>query len=200
MSHHHMPIKKKRFSEQSGDMTGLLEAVAIRRDRNAFVTLYNHFAPRVKTFLLRSGTSDARAEELAQETMLIVWRKADSFVPRNVGVAGWIFTIARNLQIDSIRREHRFVYNLDAANAGFETQEQEQRTPEDAVTAAHMEARVREALAQLSPEQVRVIELFFFSNKTHAEIEKELQIPLGTVKSRLRLALSKLRALLDHLR
>ena len=68
------------------------------------------------------------------------------------------------------------------------------------VTAAHMEARVREALAQLSPEQIRVIELFFFNNKTHSEIEKELQIPLGTVKSRLRLALSKLRALLDHLR
>lgn len=195
-----MPTEKKRFSGQDGDMTGLLEAVAIRRDRDAFVTLYKHFAPRVKTFLLRSGSSDARAEELAQETMLTVWRKASSFVPRSIGVAGWIFTIARNLQIDSFRRERRFAYNLDEKDADFETQEHEQRTPEDSVTAAHMEARVREALAQLSPEQIRVIELFFFNNKTHSEIGKELQIPLGTVKSRLRLALSKLRALLDHLR
>ena len=195
-----MPTEKKRFSEQGGDMTGLLEAVAIRRDRDAFVTLYKHFAPRVKTFLLRSGASDARAEELAQETMLTVWRKASSFVPRSIGVAAWIFTIARNLQINSFRRERRFAYNLDEKDADFETQEHEQRTPEDMVTAAHMEARVREALAQLSPEQIRVIELFFFNNKTHSEIEKELQIPLGTVKSRLRLALSKLRALLDHLR
>jgi RNA polymerase sigma-70 factor (ECF subfamily) len=195
-----MPTKEKRFSEQGGDMTDPLEAVAIRRDRDAFVTLYEHFAPRVKTFLLRSGATDARAEELAQETMLTVWRKASSFVPRNVGVAGWIFTIARNLQIDSFRRERRFAYNLDQTDASFEVQDQEQRTPEDAVTAAHMEARVREALEHLSPEQIRVIELFFFNNKTHGEIEKELQIPLGTVKSRLRLALGKLRALLDHLR
>jgi RNA polymerase sigma-70 factor (ECF subfamily) len=140
------------------------------------------------------------AEELAQETMLTVWRKADSFVPRSIGVAGWIFTIARNLHIDSFRRERRFAYNLDETDADLETQEQEQRTPEDAVTVAHMEARVREALAQLSPEQVRVIELFFFKHKTHGEIEKELEIPLGTVKSRLRLALNNLRALLDHLR
>lgn len=181
-------------------MTALLEAVAVRRDRDAFIALYKHFAPRVKTFLLRSGASDARAEELAQETMLTVWRKADSFVPRNIGVAGWIFTIARNLHIDSFRRERRFAYNLDEADAGSETQEHEQRTPEDAVSAAHMEARVHEALAQLSPEQRRVIELFFFKNKTHGEIERELKIPLGTVKSRLRLALNKLRALLDHLR
>jgi len=181
-------------------MTGLLEAVAIRRDRDAFVTLYKHFAPRVKTYLLRSGASDAMAEELAQETMLTVWRKAGSFVPRSIGVAGWIFTIARNLQIDSFRRERRFAYNLDEMDADLEAQEHEQRTPENAATAAHMETRVGEALAQLSPGQLRVIELFFFNDKTHGEIEKELQIPLGTVKSRLRLALSKLRALLDHLR
>ena len=118
-------------------MTGLLEAVAIRRDRDAFVTLYKHFAPRVKTFLLRSGASDAGAEELAQETMLTVWRKAGSFVPRSIGIAGWIFTIARNLHIDSLRRERRFAYNLDEMDADLEAQEHEQRTPEDAVTAAH---------------------------------------------------------------
>jgi RNA polymerase sigma-70 factor (ECF subfamily) len=174
-------------------MASLIEAVAIRRDREAFVALYNHFAPRVKTFLLRAGESGARAEELAQETMLVVWHKADSFVPKGVGAAAWIFTIARNLHIDAFRHESRISYNPDESEA----HEQEQRTPENLVIAAQLEGRVREALAQLSPEQIRVIELFFFGDKTHGEIEKQLQIPLGTVKSRLRLALGKLRALLE---
>jgi RNA polymerase sigma-70 factor (ECF subfamily) len=180
-------------SETSRGMASLIEAVAIRRDREAFVALYNHFAPRVKTFLLRAGESGARAEELAQETMLVVWHKAHSFVPKGAGAAAWIFTIARNLHIDGVRHESRISYNADESEA----HEQEQKTPEDLVTAAQMEERVREALAQLSSEQRRVIELFFFGDKTHGEIETQLQIPLGTVKSRLRLALARLRTLLD---
>ena len=93
-------------------MASLIEAVATRRDRDAFVALYKHFAPRIKTFLLRSGASEARAEELAQETMLAVWHKAASFVPKGVGAAAWIFTIARNLQIDAYRRESTLSYTL----------------------------------------------------------------------------------------
>jgi len=189
-----MPIE----SEQSRGMASLIEAVAIRRDREAFVMLYQHFAPRVKTMLLRSGASEARAEELAQETLLTVWHKAGSFVPRSVGAAAWIFTIARNLQIDTFRRERRLSHILDENSAEFEVHAHEQRTPEDLVTTTQMEGRVREALAQLPPEQIRVIELFFFGGRTHCEIEEQLQIPLGTVKSRLRLALSRLRALLER--
>ena len=93
-------------------MASLIEAVATCRDRDAFVALYKHFAPRIKTFLLRSGASEARAEELAQETMLAVWHKAASFVPKGVGAAAWIFTIARNLQIDAYRRESTLSYTL----------------------------------------------------------------------------------------
>ena len=85
----------------------LIEAVATRRDRAAFVRLFEHFVPRVKTFALRSGASGAIAEEIAQETMLTVWRKADSFVPGSTGAAAWIFTISRNLRIDALRRERR---------------------------------------------------------------------------------------------
>src|SRR5271157_3568533 len=83
----------------------LIEAVATRRDRAAFVRLFEHFAPRVKTFMLRSGASEATAEEIVQETMLTVWRKADSFVLGSTGAAAWIFTISRNLRIDALRRE-----------------------------------------------------------------------------------------------
>lgn len=191
---------EKCFGAGGGDMTDLLEAIATRRDHDAFVELYAYFAPRVKTFLLRSGTSEARADELAQETMLIVWRKANSFTSRGIGVAGWIFSIARNLQIDAIRHERRLAYNLDETDAFFAPRACDEESPEDRIIAAHLEARVRDALKQLSPEQTRVIELFFFDNKTHAEIENDLKIPLGTVKSRLRLALNKLRASLGHLK
>jgi len=104
--------------------------------------------------------------------------------------------VARNLQIDAFRGERR--YNFDESDKEFEGGEEEQTTPEDLVTTAQMEARVREAVAQLPPEQIRVIELFFFGDKTQSEIEKQLQIPLGTVKSRLRLALGRLRKLLDY--
>jgi len=189
-----MPIE----SEPSRDMASLIEAVATRRNRDAFVALYKHFAPRIKTFLLRSGASEARAEELAQETMLAVWHKAGSFVPKKVGAAAWIFTIARNLQIDAYRRERWLSYYFNESDKESEPGEEEQTTPEDLVTTAQMEAHVRGALAQLPPEQIRLIELFFFGDKTHSEIEKQLQIPLGTVKSRLRLALGRLRKLLDY--
>ena len=155
-----------------------IEAVATRRDRAAFVNLFEHFAPRVKTFILRSGVSKAMAEEIAQETMLTVWRKAGMFVPGSTGAAAWIFTIARNLRIDALRRER----------CGCESK--------SGFAAAQSEESVRKAMAQLSAEQLRVIELSFYEEKAHSEIAEQLQLPLGTVKSRVRLALGRLRSLL----
>ena len=174
----------------------LIEAVATRRDRAAFVRLFEHFAPRVKTFMLRSGASGATAEELAQETMVTVWRKADSFVPGSTGAAAWIFTVARNLRIDALRRERRngYEFHIDK-DIGLEAHLDE-RTPEAEVSAAQSERSVRKAMAQLSSEQLRVIELSFFEEKAHGEIAEQLLIPLGTVKSRSRLAITRLRALL----
>jgi len=169
----------------------LIEAVATRRDRAAFVRLFEHFAPRVKTFMLRSGASGATAEEIAQETMLTVWRKADSFVPGSTGAAAWIFTISRNLRIDALRRERRNGYEIDLdKDIGLEAHLDE-RTPESQVAAVEL----HKAMRRLSNE-LRVIELSFFGEKAHGEIAEQLQIPLGTVKSRSRLAITRLRALL----
>lgn len=172
-----------------------LHAVAARRDRAAFSKLFAHFAPRVKTLMRRSGLDDATAEELAQETLLAVWRKAHLFNPATAGAAAWIFTIARNLRIDALRRGHGLEsedidaeFHLDGAPGA------------DAVAAAgEREGRVRRALAELPPDQVRVVELSFYSEQAHGEIAASLGIPLGTVKSRLRLAMAKLRGLLDDL-
>lgn len=173
-----------------------IEAVATRRDRAAFVALFEHFAPRVKTFVMRSGTSDATAEEIAQQTMLTVWRKADLFIPSSTGAAAWIFTIARNLRIDALRRER---YNGSKFGIGKEACFEfcdEQTGPESRVTAGQLEQCVRKAMGQLSNEHARVIELVFFEEKSQSEIAAQLQIPLGTVKSRLRLAIGRLRKLL----
>ena len=176
-----------------------IEAVATKRDRVSFIALFQHFAPRVKTFMLRSGASEAIAEEIAQETMLTVWRKADLFVAGSQGAATWIFTIARNLRIDALRREQRgnassSESDNDDARIAVELHLDKQLTPEAQFAAAQSEENVRKAMAQLSNEQLRVIELSFFEEKTHSEIAQHLQIPIGTVKSRSRLA--RLRALL----
>lgn len=178
-----------------------IEAVATKRDRASFIALFQHFAPRVKTFMLRSGASEAMAEEIAQETMLTVWRKADLFVAGSHGAAAWIFTIARNLRIDALRREQRgnassSESDNDDARIAVESHLDKQLTPEAQFAAAQSEENVRKAMAQLSDEQLRVIELSFFEEKTHSEIAEHLQIPIGTVKSRSRLALARLRALL----
>ncbi len=177
------------------DWSRYLGAIAAHQDRAAFARLFGHFAPRIKTFMRRSGAGDAAAEELAQEVMLAVWRKAALFDPATTGASAWIFTIARNLRIDALRREAKNLpvdidaeFLMDGGPAA-----------DDTVAGAQAEARVRQALAELPPEQVRVVELSFYQEKAHGEIATALGIPLGTVKSRLRLAMAKLRLLLDDL-
>ena len=181
--------------EASVDGDALLAAIAARGDREAFAALFSHFAPRVKGFLLRLGLPDAAAEELAQETMLTVWRRAEQFDPAIGSAAAWIFTIARNLRVDAARR--------DRLAPLLELMADEPLPPpaSDAVIQSVQHAeRVRAALASLPPEQAEVVRLSFFDDRPHAEIERALGIPLGTVKSRLRLAVARLRALLDDIR
>jgi RNA polymerase sigma-70 factor (ECF subfamily) len=173
----------------------LIEAVASRGDREAFATLFEYFAPRINTFMKRSGASEQSADELAQEALLAVWSKARLFDPNSLGAAAWIFTIARNLRIDSLRREKRagrdYTVEIDP-----EFHIDPGPGPDANLAGSQMESRVRSALANLSEDQLRVIELSFFEEKAHAEIARTLRIPLGTVKSRLRLAMNRLRGLL----
>ncbi len=141
---------------------------------------------------------EAGAEELAQETLLAVWRKAALFDPMGGSAAAWIFAIARNMRIDALRREHRGgVTETSDVEAEFQIDNSPQ--PDAQLDAAQSESLVRSALAELSAEQMRVIELSFFEEKAHGEIARILEIPLGTVKSRLRLAMNRLRGLLGDL-
>jgi RNA polymerase sigma-70 factor (ECF subfamily) len=165
-------------------------AIAATEDRDAFAALFTYFAPRVKAYLMQHGASAVVAEDLAQETMLVVWRKAAYFDPRRAGCATWIFTIARNLRIDALRRERRPEPELSEPPAASPAPP----GPDDLLAAARRDRRVRDALQTLPEEQIRVVRLSFFQDKSHGEIALDLNLPLGTVKSRLRLAMSRLRA------
>ncbi len=142
-----------------------------------------------------SGLSGAEAEEVAQEALAALWRRASSYDPRQGAVSTWVFTIARNLRIDRARRAARATAGIEAI--GRETPDVEP-SAEDTQLAAERDEKVRRAMATLSPEQATVLRLSFFSEKPHAEIARELSIPLGTVKSRTRLAMAKIRAILEQ--
>lgn len=170
----------------------LIEAVALRRDREAFAQLFSYFAPRLKAWLIKSGATPGAAEDFAQDAMLTVWRKADLFDARKARAATWIFTIARNRRLDMLRRDARPLLVPE-----IELAEQTVERPDDIVALSQDAARVRDALSQLKPDQVEVLRLAFFMDSPHSEIARQLDLPLGTVKSRIRNAMIKLRLILE---
>jgi RNA polymerase sigma-70 factor (ECF subfamily) len=176
------------MTRPSAEFNLLVQQVAATRDRAAFAALFGHFAPRVKAWLVRQGAAPAQAEDLAQEALLTVWRKAALFDPAKASAGTWVFTIARNLRIDAIRRERR--PELDPEDFLPDAAPD----PDIAIALADGEGRLRIAMRELPPDQIAVIEASFFADKPHSQIAAELGIPLGTVKSRLRLAMARLRA------
>jgi RNA polymerase sigma-70 factor (ECF subfamily) len=177
------------------DTAGCMARIVEARDRTAFKLLFLAYAPKVKTYLIRHGASPVQAEELAQEALLTLWRKAEHYDSQRASVAAWLFTIARNLRIDAIRKEQSAMAYVLATPAVEALQD----SPEDDSEAAEREVRLRQAVRILPAEQMEVVRLSFFFDKPHAEIARELCLPLGTVKSRLRLAIARLRSVLGDL-
>lgn len=170
----------------------LIEAVALHRDREAFARLFEHFAPRLKAWLMKAGAAPAAAEDFAQDAMLTVWRKADLFDARRAQAATWIFTIARNRRLDMLRRDARA-----ARLPEIGLMQEEVMRPDELMAVVDDARRVRSALSQLRPDQVEVLRLAFFLDSPHSEIARRLDLPLGTVKSRIRNAMIKLRSILE---
>lgn len=177
-------------------MSVLLASVAEQRDKAAFMELYDHFAPRVQAYLLRLALEPAQAEELTQETMLTVWRKAPQYDPAKASAATWIFTIARNRRIDAVRRERHF----EADPTDPLLLPDEEPSADQRLEATQREALVRSALKALPSDQVEIVSMWYFDDKPHSAIADELGIPLGTVKSRLRRAFQTLRDVLGDAR
>lgn len=167
----------------------LLLRVASLRDKGAFVELFEFYAPRLKSYLMKHGASDSMAEEVVQNTFVTVWEKAEGFNPDKASASTWIFTIARNKRIDLQRREKFIDANVD--DAVLDTM----AAPETADSYADTDTveKLEEALQSLPDEQAKLLRMAFYEDKSHRDIADETSIPLGTVKSRLRLAMDKLR-------
>lgn len=167
----------------------LMARVATDQDRDAFALLFRHFAPRVKAYMMKLGTDGALADELAQETMMTVWRKASQFDRAKASPSTWIFTIARNLRIDAFRKSNKPALDPDEPALTPDPDE----AADDRIDRLQHADMVRAAIKELNEEQAEVIRLSFYQDMSHSEIADQLGIPLGTVKSRLRLAFGRIR-------
>jgi RNA polymerase sigma-70 factor, ECF subfamily len=175
-------------------MTVQLVAVGRRRDREAFAALFRFFAPRLKRYFLRIGCPARQAEDLVQETMMRVWDRADRYDPGRAQASTWIFTVARNLRLDSLRGERRPEPESEALLSALP----DPSDGADLMLESHRrEERVRAALAALPEDQLEILQLSFFEDVAHSDIAQRLGLPLGTVKSRIRRALQRLRKTMD---
>ncbi|WP_424940734.1 sigma-70 family RNA polymerase sigma factor [Aliiroseovarius sp. S253] len=169
-------------------------AVRDNRDRAAFSALFDFFAPRLKGFIIRSGASAPQAEEIVQDVMLTIWRKAASFDPHRAQVSAWIYQIARNRHIDIARKENRPMPEELKEEPGLEPDASQ-------ILGLEQEAgQLKLALANLKPEQREIIERAYLGELTHQEISAQTGLPLGTIKSRIRLGLERLRHELKDLK
>lgn len=183
-------------SEPSRDrQVELVARVARNGDERAFAELFDHWAPRLEGHLRRSGVDSARAEELVQETMTVLWTRADLFDPERASLATWLHRIARNRLIDATRAAR--VRAFDDAEPMLRPEEIE--SAEIGIDRARIEAGVGAALAALPDEQRHLVRLAFFDDLSHSQIAEATGLPLGTVKSRLRLAFGRLKKSLEGL-
>ncbi len=186
----------KTIDAQQGysDQTVWMLAVKAQQDRAAFGCLFDFYAPRLKGFVMRTGMSEAQAEEVVQEVMITVWHKAKLFDPHRAQVSSWIYQIARNRQIDVQRKEGRplpeeLMHDVETEHDASQIMAMEQETE-----------TLKSALAKLKPGQREMVEKAYLGELSHSEIQAETGLPLGTIKSRIRLGLEKLRHELKELR
>lgn len=174
-------------TDAAPDWTACLKRVRDAQDQAAFAALFRHFAPRIKAYLIRCGGTPSQAEEATQEAMATVWRKAHMFDASKASAATWIFRIARNKQLDAIRKQNR-PEPEDLPWAETETADAAAE-----VALAQEQELLRKAVQALPGKQRAMIEQAFYGDLTHVEIAEVTRLPLGTIKSRIRLALDRLR-------
>lgn len=181
-------------TDQNKHFALLAKAVAQERDKTAFAQLFDYFAPRLKSYLRRMNMDEQAAEDLAQEVMIVLWHKSHLFDPAKSSLSTWLFRVARNRRIDLVRRDK--TGQLDPDEPMLQPSAE---TPADTLMDAEQrDERVRNALAQLPQEQIELVKKAFFLGLSHSQIAEETGVPLGTVKSRIRLAFGRLRRALEH--
>jgi RNA polymerase sigma-70 factor (ECF subfamily) len=186
----------KNADDAKGHMNDLLIAVGDRGDKDAFRELFKTFSPRFRAFIGQRGQNPDMSEEVVQETFIRVWKKAQLFDPEKASASTWLFAIARNTRIDILRKRGRPA--PDADDPSFVP---DPEPGADQLISREEEAkRLQKAIALLPPDQREVLQLAYFEEKAHARVAEDLGIPLGTVKSRIRLALGRIRTELRDLR
>lgn len=188
----HATGQGQRPAVVTNDLNDLLTAVGANRDGRAFAVLFDHFRPRLQAQMVRRGLAPFAAEDVTQDVMETIWRKAHLYDPEKSAAATWVFHIARNRRIDLRRRSREF---SDAAEDLLVIADPAEGS-DDCLDAARRDQQVRSALDALPREQVTLVRLAFFEGLSHSTIARRLQLPIGTVKSRLRLAFARLRRLL----
>ena len=167
-----------------------LALIAQNEDRAAFTRFFRHFAPLIKAFALSGSTMSAtHADELVQEVMLKVWQKAGGFNPEKAAASTWVYTIARNCRTDMFRRLQKFDTPLASEDFSLD---QEHEEPFSMLQSKRGSEQVRELMGTLPSDQAQILAKVYMEGKSHAEAAAELDLPLGTVKSRVRLAIQKL--------
>jgi len=187
----HKPLPLTASSLHTDDPSAWIASIASNGDRLAFSKLFRRFAPKLKSYFLRNGFEDGEAEDLSQETLLRVWRCAAQFDPAKCEAWGWIYAIARNLRIDRYRKAMRQAATVSDLAAPASD-------PEGQIVVADSARRLRGALGCLADDQIAVVRLAYYDDRPHSEIARRLNVPLGTVKSRLRRAAALLRVTLGE--
>jgi RNA polymerase sigma-70 factor, ECF subfamily len=180
-------------ADERQHLAALAKAVADHRDHSAFSHLYDYFAPRLKSWLLRQKMPNTEAEELVQEVMIVLWHKAALYDPTRSSLSTWLFRIARNRRIDAQRRIQTRAFD----DADPTLQPDGEKGADVIVESEDRDALVRAALSELPAEQQSLLQSAFFLGQSHSEIAAETGLPLGTVKSRIRLAFGRLRKVLE---
>ena len=171
----------------------LVLAVANNRDRAAFAQLFDHFGPRLHAYLVRLGSDPASADEIMQDVMTTLWTKSHLFDPTKSSIGTWLYRIARNRRIDTLRRDRlEFFDPMEAPDIPAEDAGTDRK-----IDMQYREEQITESLSALPDEQLKLIRMAFFDELSHSEIALKTGLPLGTVKSRIRLAFSKLRRQLE---
>ena len=171
-----------------------LVTIGRNRDREAFARFFQHFAPLIKGYFLNHQgmmMSSTQADELVQEVMLKVWTKAKKYNPEKAAASTWLFTMARNTRIDMLRRQSR--HNTEVLETEDIWATEEEESPVAQLQQQREQSLVKDAMADLPPEQAQIVQIIYMEGKTHTVAAEELNLPLGTVKSRLRLALAKMK-------
>jgi RNA polymerase sigma factor (sigma-70 family) len=176
------------------ELAELVAAVAVHRDRTAFTRLFDFFTPRLEAYLIRLGTTVGMAEEISQDVMITLWRKAELFDPEKSSVTTWIYRIARNRRIDAARRDRMdYVDPMDSAFDGIA----DDTELDLVVDLQQREEALRVAIKDLPDEQLTLVKMAFFESMSHSAIAEMTGLPLGTVKSRIRLAFNRLKRSLE---